>query len=238
MPLLWCNSRFAKACLVPIFILLAVVSLIGAETGIAAQEEQRALKFRWAFGALSGEGNSKKLEPVTQDRPLKSGDRLKMLVELEQKCFVYLVHQNPQGELRLLFPYKLEQFNSDYEVARQYYVPKGNTWFELDAARGQESFYLLASGDRLSGLETLLAQYDAGDAVSKPDLAKQVVAEIRNLRKQARELSTPAERPVTIGGAIRGLEKPKEQNAPDLAALAQEISATGFYAKTFTIDHQ
>ncbi len=72
----------------------------------------------------------------------------------------------------------------------------------------------------------------------KTELTRQVLDEVRSFKKQHRELATAAERPETIGGAVRGFEKAQGMNRPDIAVIATEISAPGFAARTFTIDHQ
>lgn len=220
------------------WLILAAFALGGTESADAAQSPEGGVNFRWAFAAMIGGAENPRLEAITQDRPLKAGDKFKMLIELQQKCFVYVIYINPQGEVSLLFPYKLDQFTSDYDVSRKYYVPKGEAWFELDNNPGNEIFHVLASDKRLGELENLIVQYQSAEAQNKGELAERIAGEIRNLKKQHRELSTPAERPVTIGGAIRGIEKPQGDKSGDIASFAQDISATAFYAKTITIDHR
>jgi len=58
------------------------------------------------------------------------------------------------------------------------------------------------------------------------------------LKKQHRELAAAAERPETIGGAVRGFEKAQGMNRPDISVIAREISSPGVIARTFTIEHQ
>jgi hypothetical protein len=43
---------------------------------------------------------------------------------------------------------------------------------------------------------------------------------------------------VTIGGRIRGMEKPPDAARPDVATIADEIHGADFYGRTFTIDHR
>jgi hypothetical protein len=83
-----------------------------------------------------------------------------------------------------------------------------------------------------------LSQYDAAATDSKPTVAKQVLATIRDLKKQNRQLATTAERPINIGGNVRGLDRPQGGDGPDVAALAQDITASGFYNRTISIEHQ
>jgi len=201
-------------------------------------DDQQPIKFRWAFAALKQDGSDSKLEAIGANTTLKTGDQLKMMVERQSDCFVYVIHHSSQGTIRLLFPYHLKQLADDYQQQKKYYIPHSERWFELDQQSGQETFYLLAAAKRLETLEKLLDQYDRAEPSKKADLTKQILDEIRSLKKQHRELAAAAERPETIGGAVRGFEKAQGMNPPDVSVIAREISARGFVSRTFTVDHQ
>ena len=225
-----------------ILIALGVIGIasgwiVSTSDAVAAQSDAD-IAFRWAFGVLAGNEANPKLEAITADRALKTGDRLKMMVELKKECFVYVVYHGPQDQVKLLFPYKLSEFASDYQVDKRYYIPQGAAWFELDQQVGAEAFHLLASNQRLAGLEAALSQYETAGQGDKTELAKRVLAEIREVRKQSRDLATTAERPINIGGNVRGLDRPLGDQGPDVASLAQEVVAKGSYCRTFTIEHR
>ena len=120
--------------------------------------------FRWAFAAMSGQDGKQSMLPVTQDMALKSGDQLKMMVELERRCFVYIFHHNQQDGIKMLFPYALQQFEGDYQPNRRYYIPRGDVWFRLDKNPGREVFYLIASAKRLDELEKAYLRYNSAEA--------------------------------------------------------------------------
>ena len=208
--------------------------------GIArGADDQEQVKFRWAFGALKQSGPEQKLEAIgSSPTTLKTGDQLKIMVEPETDCFVYVIHHNSQDAIKLLFPYSLKQFSDDYQQQKKYYIPETDRWFELDQHTGRETFYLLASAKRLDTLEKLLDQYEHADPPRKAEITKQVLDEISTLKKQHRELPAAAERPETIGGAVRGFEKAQGMNRPDISVMAREISVPAFLARTFTIEHQ
>lgn len=205
------------------------VTFLGSRYG-RAQEESN-VNWRWAFGAQLSSENDKtpKLVSITQDMPLKTGDQLKMLVELQKPCFVYVIHHGPGEKVRWLFPYTMPPFENDYTTGKRYDIPEGKAWFKLNEEVGRETFYVLASVERLSDLETLLTSYASASAADKPQIAGNIVAAIRDVKKRYRQFSTLAERPVPIAGNLRG---------PDLADLAIEIKAHNFYSKTFTIEHR
>jgi hypothetical protein len=200
------------------------------------QQGEANIGFEWAFGALVGK--SKTMVPIARDTTLKSGEEIKMLVKLTKDCFVYLVHQDSKGEIELLFPYKIQQFQNDYKVDKNYYIPPGRSWSAFDKNTGKEVFFLIASTERLLDLEVKLGNYISADASKKQSLAGDIVSEIRSVRKRYSTFSTLAEKPVTIGGNIRGTEKVEGARRPDVSVLATQISAKNFYSKTITIDHQ
>jgi hypothetical protein len=218
---------------------LFVTVLIAAYPALALSADEQALvKFRWAFGALKEDGANLKLETIGANATLKTGDQLKMMVERETDCYVYVIHHSSQDVIRLLFPYTLTQPADNHLQEKKFYIPQSDRWFELDQHSGPETFYLLASATRLESLERLLDHYDRANASLKTDLTRQILDEIRTLKKQHRELAATAERPETIGGAVRGFEKAQGMNRPDISIIAREISAPGFVARTFTIEHQ
>jgi hypothetical protein len=193
--------------------------------------------FDWSFGALIGK--NKTLVSISHDTTLKSGEEIKMMVKLTKECYVYIVHFGSKGEVKLLFPYSTSQFQKDYVEDKNYYVLPGRDWSILDKNTGKEVFFLLASTERLIDLEAKINTYlSVADSAKKQTLASDIVTEIRSVRKHYSIFSTIAEKPVTIGGNIRGMEEVKESLRPDVANIAIHVSANNFYSKTITIDHQ
>jgi len=214
-------------------VIAAIVSC-----AMAFAQEKPNVSFEWAFGTLSGSGDDARLVVIQRDTTLSSGDELKMMVKLKEDCFVYVLHESPAGEISLKFPYDLKQFTTDYKVGKNYYIPRGRPWFKLDANVGRETFYLLASAERLLDLEALLGKYRDAEASAKPAVGKEIVTEIRNVRKHYKTFTTFAERPISIGGNVRSLTRDEAMRRPDVAQIAAEITANNFYGKTFTIDHK
>jgi hypothetical protein len=224
--------------MVSILILFSFLLFDNQKNTRAEQNKQDPVCFRWAFAALTGPKNDRRLVAVTRDTMLKTGDQLKMFVQLQKKCFVYLIYHTGQDEMRLLFPYEIRQFTSDYKLLTNYYIPPGGIWFELDKDLGPETFYLLASVQRLLGLEALLGKYKMAENISKRAIAKQVLDEIRKEKSRHRKFTIAAERPVTIGGSVRGVIPDENTHTFDINSIAIEVNTTNFYSRTFTIDHQ
>jgi hypothetical protein len=209
-------------CLCVVILHLMVPGL--PSTAKAQAPDDDNVNFVWAFEALVMEGNMTKQVPIKEDITLKTGDQLKMFVELRKPCFVYVIHHGAQGEIQRLFPYDTQQFTTDYQTSKVYKIPPDDARFRVNEQVGRETFYLLASAQRLTDLEKLLETYTAAQPAEQAQAATNVLAEIRNMIKQYRSSVQPG-RPVPIAGNMRrGVE-------------GVEISAPKFYSKTFTIEH-
>lgn len=221
-----------------IFILLVSSLLFSFKSNIHADGQgENTINFRWAFVAIIDAEHDQQLVSITRSTVLKTGDRIKMFVE-PQKCFVYFIHHNETDEIELLFPYSPQQFDKVHETEKQYFIPMGDEWFEMDKNPGIETFYLIASSSRLSEMEALLAKHERAAEPDRGILAREVLEVIHALKKKHRKIIAEAERPMSIGGSIRGITKNKETGSLNIDLIANQISATDFYSRTFTIDHR
>ena len=222
----------------PRILMLAVVSAaLLCASGKAEEPAGDNISFRWAFGALVGPEQGRKFVPIVADTALKTGDQLKFMLELHKTCFVYLIYQSSQGDMSLLFPYQINKAGNNYELMKMYYTPRDDSWFELDDKSGTETFYLIASVSRLNDLEELFQKAASGADIDR-DQSELIHARITALKKRHRTLTASAERPVPIGGNVRGISKDAQTKAPDMGAGAIEVSAKDFYCRTFTIEHK
>lgn len=223
-----------------IMLLFCCVTLLYPQY-LAAQGsrgEQNKVSVRWAFGVLKGSGNEHEFMSVPRNAVLKTGDRFKMMVQLEEDCFVYVLHHDTQNEVSLLFPYNVEGFGANTLTGKRYYIPEGDEWFELDEHTGKETVTFIVSPVRLAALEKLLTDFLSSEELQKANLKRQILDEISMVRRQNRELAAPAERPVTIGGTIRGYETSMSGGRPDVASIAEAIQCDGPVVRVFSIDHR
>jgi hypothetical protein len=221
-----------------LIILVGLLLFPNAKYTKADQECTGKVCFSWAFGALVGAKNNRKLIKITRDTELKSGDQLKMLVKLNKKCFVYVFYYSSQGQLYMLLPYNLNQFSTDHETSKNYYIPQGNFVLELDDNVGQEKFYLIASTQRLPELENIFGSLESAEDSKKPEFIKSIIQEIRHLRKSHKKFTAEAERPIASTGSVRAHIISEKAVLPDLNKITVEITANDFFAKTYTIDHK
>jgi len=227
-----------------IFLLFSMVGLllvVNPAFIFADQEKAQGesdIVFQWTFGAIKNTNTGPQFETVSRDTTLKTGDQIKFFIKSNKSCFVYLIYLSSQEELSVLFPYRFKLLSKDYQISGNHYIPEGDQWFELDEFAGLEKFYLLASAKRLSELEALINEYESADKTKKSTLGQKIIAEIRSLRKKHLKFKTYAEKPVTIIGSMRGTDKTQAVGLNDLADHAVEISASNFFSRTYTIDHQ
>jgi len=217
-----------------------LVVAVAMTTSLRAQDTptDNNVQYNWAFVARTDETGNRRFGVVTQDTSLNTGDEFKLFVSLTKPCFVYVIHRSPSNELSLLFPYDTAMFQKDYKLDKNYYIPRGREWFSLDNNTGTETFYLLASSERLTELENGLRAYFTASSEKRPDAAAFVINEIKDIKKKFRTFSTTAERPISIAGNVRGEKPAVDPERLDVAWFASEISANNFFSKTISIDHK
>lgn len=220
-----------------IAVALAVLFLASAAAHAQAPPGRSDIGFVYAFGAYVGPQGKGKVVSLQNETTLHSGDRLKLFVEPKTELYFYLVHRSSQGELTPLFPANSKP--ARIAPGTQVFIPEGSQWFELDAHPGLEKFFMLVSAERLERLEELcgrhLALKDKSEAQSS---AGAIQNEIKRLQQQHQQLSAPAEKPVRIGGNVRGPLPSDAPEVPDVTPLAAEVTAPGFFSRTFSIDHR
>lgn len=221
--------------------MVALLLILGftASVGVLAQPApgENNIGFLYAFGAYVGPQGKGKLISVQSETTLNVGDRLKIFFEPKSDQYFYLLHLSSQGELTPLHPPAVQA--AKVSKGTQLFIPSGGNWFELDGHAGQEKFFLIASAERLDRLEELCARHLT--LRNKPDVASStdaILDEIKRLRQQHKPLSAPAEKPVRIGGSVRGEQQPSAASFPDIAPLATEVTAPGFFTRTFSIEHR
>jgi hypothetical protein len=225
-------KKMKKTSSIVLFLLFIIcIPLFFNTVSVFASDNK--ITFIWAFGALKNIDGTVELVNIDRDITLKKDDQIKMLIQLKSDCYVYIIHQGSKGELSLLYPEIPGQFNIGVKV----YIPQADYWFTLDDEKGKELFYLLASKEALTSLEDLFEKYKSVDVKDNKDISAQILAEIKRIkRKNRKPLQASAEKPASIGGSFRGVEKQKTDHL--LIRHSIKISTTDFYSKTFTIVHE
>ena len=221
---------------------LCVMILVPGLTSIVYPQDAPSdnnVQYNWAFVARTGDAGNRRIGVVTKDTSLKTGDEFKLFVNIVKPVFIYVIHKSSTNELSVLFPYDTTMFQKDYKLDKNYYIPKGREWFRLDKNTGIETFYVLASSERLTDLENALRAYFSSTIDKKPDAAAFALNEIKDIKRRFRTFATIAERPISIAGNVRGEKQPAANpDRVDIAQFASEILANNFFSKTISIDHK
>lgn len=225
-----------KVSYITLAFVFSLLSICMAAPG--SQTESHRAGILWAFGAIRASSNPPKVEQVGAQTVLSSGDKLKIMIQIKKICFVYVIHKDPLGNLTLLFPYSVKQFDTDYQIARKYYAPKGDGWFQLDNRTGGETFYLIASDQRLLDIEYTYQQYASSTASEREHLAKQMISRLDGIAQTHLRSSVETDMPADEHLAMRGFERATGSDPMDISQLAREISFDSIYSETFTIDHR
>ena len=202
---------------------------------LAQDTSSEDIEVRWVMAGISKDSDPSHPISVSPDARLNSGDRIKMYLSTRHKCFFYLFHQSPEGELRLLFPAALP--SQGLPGGTRLTVPQGEQWFELDEQTGTETFQVLVSPTPLDTIETLYQDY-LQHADRKGATLALLLSAFERLHQQQRPLTSKAERPLSIGGTIRGASEPKaEATEVQLDRLAENIASRNVFCRTYTIEH-
>ena len=152
-------------------VLVALLFVNNVRAGVQAE-------VAWAFFLKDGDGRVKSLE-FDEPEHFAAGDLLRIYLQLQEKTYVYLYLYDSRQDLYLVFPPTPDFYSEAFPAWEKYYIPSGRGWFTLDKATGKERFYLLASHQRLLGLEGLTDQFlvDRDDRETR----ERLLAEINRL---------------------------------------------------------
>jgi Domain of unknown function (DUF4384) len=205
--------------------------VVAAGSNLPAGPRADDMKFAWAVGALTGPAEARQSVAVKGEVTLKTGDELKIFISQVTPSFAYVLHEDTKREFEVFYPEG--SFSKSAAASKgSHYIPPED-WFKLDEETGLERIYLVASTTRLTALEQLLDEYASVKAAARSGVPTRIITELARLDKQH---ATPpwSERPVTMGGQVRGPKPPK----PDVALNATEVTAPGYFSRVLVIDHR
>lgn len=219
-----------------LFVSVAAALLAAtAFTTLAEEPASDVLEVRWVMAGIEKDADPARPISISPEATLRTGDKIKMYLKAVHKCFFYLFYHNPEGQLQLIYPDSLP--SEGLVSGTQLTVPQGDQWFELDEQTGTETFHVLVSPTPLRSIETLYEDYRQR-ASDNGYPAARIISAIERLRIQQRPLTSKAERPLSIGGTIRGAaDKGAETTENRLDRLAENIATANVFCRTYTIEH-
>ena len=221
----------------PMLFVSVTAALLAATafTTLAEEPASDVLEVRWVMAGIEKDADPAHPISISPEATLRTGDKIKMYLKAVHKCFFYLFYHNPEGQLQLIYPDSLP--SEGLVSGTQLTVPQGDQWFELDEQTGTETFHVLVSLTPLRSIETLYEDYRQ-HASENGYPAARIISAIERLRIQQRPLTSKAERPLSIGGTIRGAaDKDAETTENRLDRLAENIATANVFCRTYTIEH-
>jgi len=119
------------------------------------------LGLRYSILKYAGDNDYIEVDP---DLTFRSGDRIKVRVEVNDAAYLYVVMKGSSGNWRVMFP-SAEYDSGDNRVfpGREYDIPK-NTRFVFDERTGEEKLFLVLSRKPEKDLEQLIYKLDGRPA--------------------------------------------------------------------------
>ena len=134
---------------------------------------------------------SKTVKVLTEDvRLISLKDRYFIFFRPLQDCHVYIIQEDENGGISLLFPDKNRGGGARVKKGNDYWVPAPGKAYTLDDTKGEEKLYFLVTSWPLQGeMERLSSKQDArggvGGRIEGVSLKEQVRGAIRSLKTRA-----------------------------------------------------
>jgi hypothetical protein len=205
-----------------VFLAMAILFLM--VNAVNAAQSRSMMTFSWALERRD-KMNTVTVIDTKKNPVVYSGDSMKIYFKPENNVYVYFYYYDIEGNLSMLFPDPMYE----KKMGEPCYIPAGEKWFVFDQHTGTETFYLLASTERLLNLEQFTKEYLNVKSREKEGKKARVLDEIKKIRKANSKFTAISEHPVSIAGSFRGTS---------LENMATKVEAEKFYGKTIRIEHK
>ena len=202
----------------------------------ATSPSEQKTSLLWSFAAITGAENQRKLVAITSDSVLYSGDKFKLMFEVRQTLFVYIIFAGSGGEIVLLHPTKLDSEIQPAAINTPVFIPNEKDWFTLDQKRGTETLYLVVSANHLADLELLLKRYEAASLNDKDEIAQTIIGLVQEKNRVIQPLTAAVEKPIQLGGTIRSISERGLAEA-DISKFTQSIDIEDLFIRIYSIEH-
>ncbi|MBN2498862.1 MAG: DUF4384 domain-containing protein [Deltaproteobacteria bacterium] len=145
---------------------------------------------------------------------LRSGDGLRVLIEVEREAYVYLVYRDAAGAQQLLFPGSGLGQDNRLDAGKLLSIPAEGQWLELDRRTGTETLIVLASREPIEEPVSACLDLAPGELLqdeatrgavrrkSRTDPERRKAGTRRDERKRWRRRKL--KQPMRIAGVVRG----------------------------------
>ena len=212
---------------VHLFIFCAVwfVLLVSGAATVSAAD----VSFRWAILADSGDGR----QPLnfSGSPPIVfSGTGLQIFIEHQSNCHIYLYLLDSQEQLTPLYPTEKGYYNYGFPRGPKL-IPPGDQSFAFVPPPGMETFYLIASKERLFQIEKLTELFieNAASYGQQQLLIREIESIITEREKKSRS-SEGLDKVSVNRRTAAGIEKQSFK--------AIEVDISKRYGRKILIDHK
>ena len=190
---------------------------------------RRDVTFAGRFFADSGDG----MQPLdfSGSPPIVfSGTGLQIYLEHLGNCHIYLYLLDSQDELTPLYPNEKGYYNYGFPRGPKF-IPPGDQSFAFVPPAGTETFFLIASEERLFQIEKLTEEFqNHSDSIGQQKLLISEIETIIADREKKSRASEDIEDVVTKDKDIKGIETKTFK--------AVEVDISDSYGRKILIDHQ
>jgi hypothetical protein len=165
------------------------------------------------------EDEGEKINPLTDQSVLKSGQHLGVAFRVESDCYVYIFWWDSTGGVGRLFPNpQLTEGTGEVKAGQTYWLPSrgGERWYVLDDHPGTETVYFVATRSRNEKLENLYKSLTTTTAVPVQKAQDKLVPGVTQ-----NELAISAKP-----------SKPEQEKKKLTGEMARELSLMGFAEHT------
>jgi len=205
-------------------VALLLLIMCVANPGYAAD-----VSFRWAILSDSGDG----MEPLnfSNSPPIVfSGTGLQIYLEHLENCHIYLYLLDSQDELTPLYPTEKGYYNYGFPRGPKF-IPPGNQSFAFVPPAGMETFFIIASEERLFQIEKLTEEFQKhSDSLGQQKLLISQIEAIISDRGKKSRASEDIEEVVRKIRTSTGIETKTFK--------AVEVDISDSYGRKILIDHQ
>jgi hypothetical protein len=149
----------------------------------------------WTLAVLKGESINPSSEELSKPIKMKSGEKFQLFLRvIGSRAYGYVLYNAVDGSVDLLAQGSLSEDNPVY-------LPAKNEFFTVTPPSGTERIYVVVTATRQVKLEKLLAK-------SKKD-PEAILDEVKRIQLSVSTAMEVPQKPVPIGGVLRGDESLK-----------------------------
>lgn len=225
---------FCLSLLIIIIVFLDAVSANGGNSANVKDDDSSKMGLTWAI-IRHKPNNTCEAIHLQRNVSVTSEDLFCIFIQPGINTYVYLYFYDSAENLQLVFPNSIGDFDDKdkYTFEKSYIIPTKGKYFCLDENKGASAFYLLASRQRLHGLEALTYDYFNTSGDENAAIKEQIFTEMKNVKKIHSKFASFAEKPTPTAGTI----SLRSEEDPNVAKLATHVEAVDFYSKTIFLEH-